>query len=96
MRNVITKDMMTMSKVLMMAVMVALLAAFVVLLLKKWGVTEWMQVHGDSVSSRLFSCDFCMCFWASVMITCVSTVFVDGAWMMAVPFLSTPIARYLQ
>ena len=96
MRNVITKGMMTMSKVLMMAVMVALLAAFVVLLLKKWGVTEWVQVHGDSVSSKLASCDFCMCFWASVFVCCISTVFVDEMWMIAVPFLSTPIARYLQ
>lgn len=85
-----------MEKVLMMAVMVALIAAFVVLLLKKWKVTEYMQVHGDKISSQLFSCDFCMCFWASVLIACISTIWVDEAWMISVPFLSTPIARMLQ
>ena len=85
-----------MNGLLVYSVIVALVAAFVVVLLKKWGVAEYMQVHGDRFTSQLFSCDFCMCFWASVMIACVSTVFVDGAWMMAVPFLSTPLARYLQ
>ena len=32
------------------SVFVALVAAFVVALLKKWGVAEYMQVHGDRFS----------------------------------------------
>lgn len=85
-----------MEKVLMMAVMVALVAAFVVLLLKKWKITEYMQVHGDKITSQLFSCDLCMCFWASVIVMCISAIWVDEVWMLAVPFMSTPIARMLQ
>ena len=30
-----------------MILAVALVAAFVVLLVKKWGWAEWMQIHGD-------------------------------------------------
>ena len=37
-----------------LVLMVALLAAFIVLLVKKWGVAEWMQIHGDHLSQRWY------------------------------------------
>ena len=96
-RNVIiTKDEIVMTEYLSIVVIVALLAAFIVLLVKKWGWAEWMQVHGDRIMSKLFSCDLCMCFWASVLCVIIATIWVDEVRMMAVPFLSTPLARYLQ
>ena len=71
-------------------------AAFVVVLLKKWGVAEYMQVHGDRFTSQLFSCDFCMSWWASVLVMLLSVSFVgDNAVYMLAPVLATPIARYL-
>ena len=57
-------------------VLVALAAAFVVLLAKKWGIAEWYQVHGDAFTSRLFSCDLCMSFWASVLVSALFGCFV--------------------
>ena len=78
------------------SVFVALVAAFVVALLKKWGVAEYMQVHGDRFTSQLFSCDFCMSWWASVLVMLVSVWFVDdNAAFLLAPVLATPIARYL-
>ena len=78
------------------SVFVALVAAFVVALLKKWGVAEYMQVHGDRFTSQLFSCDFCMSWWASVLVMLLSISFVgDNAVYMLAPVLATPIARYL-
>ena len=80
---------------LVFSVEVALMAAFVVVLLKKWGIAEWMQVHGNEFVSQLFSCDFCMSWWASVIIaTAAVLLFNDAAFLLA-PVLATPIARYL-
>ena len=78
------------------SMIVALVAAFVVVLLKKCGVAEYMQVHGDRFTSQLFSCDFCMSWWASVFVMLLSVSFVgDNAVYMLAPVLATPIARYL-
>ena len=78
------------------SVFVALMAAFVVVLLKKWGIAEWMQVHGNGFVSQLFSCDFCMSWWASVLVMLLSVSFVgDNVAYLLVPVLATPIARYL-
>lgn len=80
---------------LLVAVMVALAAAFVVLLLKKWGIAEWYQVHGDGFTSRLFSCDLCMSFWVSFVMACTVAA-VTGDWVFySVPVFSTPISRML-
>ena len=76
-------------------VLVALASAFVVLLVKKWGITEWMQIHGDKYMSRLFGCDLCMSFWtAMLMCVCVCLVTDCGLYML-VPVFSTPITRML-
>ena len=80
---------------LIMSIIVALAAAFVVLLVKKWGIAEWMQIHGDSITSRLFSCDLCMSFWAGFIITLAVMCFQDNSTLVFVPFLSTPITRML-
>ena len=76
-------------------VLVALLAAFVVLLVKKWGIAEYWQIHGNDFVSRLFSCDLCMSFWACVIVSAVATVALGDMRMMAVPFMAMPITRML-
>lgn len=75
--------------------MVACAAAFVVLLIKKWGIAEWMQVHGDRILSELFSCDLCMSFWASVMISFALLCMTEDLEVLMVPVFSTPITRML-
>ena len=76
-------------------VMVALLAAFVVLLVKKWGIAEYWQIHGNDFVAKLFSCDLCMSFWACVIVSLVATVALGDVRMMAVPFMAMPITRML-
>ena len=75
--------------------LVALLAAFIVLLVKKWGITEWMQIHGDKYMSQLFGCDLCMSFWAAVLICMVVACFTNDIHMVFVPFFTTPLTRML-
>ena len=74
---------------------VALLAAMMVLLVKKWGIAEWIQIHGDKFLSKLFSCDLCMSFWAAMCFAVVlCCVFDDAGWLL-LPFLTTPVTRML-
>lgn len=81
--------------ILTLTIVVALLAAFAVLLCKKWGWAEYMQVHGDKNLSQLFSCDLCMSFWACFLITLAIVVVIDEKSLMLIPFLATPITRQL-
>lgn len=76
-------------------VMVALVAAFAVLLVKKWGIAEYVQVNGDKYLSQLFGCDLCMSFWASVIITIVVMCVTNDLSLIAVPFFATPVTRML-
>ena len=76
-------------------VLVALLAAFVVLLVKKWGIAEYWQIHGNDFVAKLFSCDLCMSFWACVIISVVAMVASGDLRMMAVPFMAMPITRMM-
>lgn len=85
-----------MSSYLELIVMVSLAAAFVVLLVKKVGIAEWMQVHGDKYLSQLFACDFCMSFWASMIFALGLVCFMDNSAYIFIPLFSTPISRMLQ
>ena len=85
-----------MSEYLEMTVIIALVAAFVVLLVRKWGIDEWMQVHGDGVMAKLFSCLFCMSFWACVIISLVVVLVTDEGIYVLCPFAAVPMTRLLQ
>lgn len=80
---------------LKLIVFVALLAAFIVLLVKKWGWAEWMQVHGDKFMSQLFSCDLCMSFWAAMLVSAFLAGYTDDMLMFVIPLFTTPITRML-
>lgn len=85
---------------------VALLATFIYILLMKWGVWEYLQVHADawisklihkevSFFNKLFSCPFCITWWVSVLI-CIFFFILSGyVEILLVPFCSTPLARHL-
>lgn len=76
-------------------ILIALGAAFVVLLIKKWGIAEWVQVHGNGFFSKLFSCDLCMSFWAAVVLSVISAIMVGDVWIISLPMFTTPITRML-
>lgn len=44
-------------------VVTALVAAFGLTLLRKWGVVEWVQVHGNEFFCKMFM-RFLFLFWA--------------------------------
>lgn len=76
-------------------ILISLISAFAIQLTKKVGIAEWMQVHGNRIIAELFSCDFCMSWWANVII-CVLIWIATGAYtILVVPFFATMITRSL-
>ena len=76
-------------------ILVAMLAAFVLTLLRKWGVIEWVQVHGNDFFAKMFSCDFCLSWWAGVLICFFALIFTGNLSFLGVPFCSTMITGVL-
>ncbi len=54
----------------------ALLIAFILILLKKWGVIEWYQIRRPRWMPH--DCTFCFGFWAGVVLC--------GVWCFVVAF----------
>ena len=76
-------------------IVVALIAAFVLTLLRKWGVIEWVQIHGNDFFSKMFNCDFCLSFWAGVALAILLAFITGNPTLLLVPFCSTMITRFL-
>lgn len=76
-------------------IVVALIAAFVLTLLRKWGVIEWVQIHGNDFFSNMFNCDFCLSWWTCVLICFFALIFTGNPAFLGVPFCSTMITRVL-
>lgn len=76
-------------------ILIALASAFVLTLAYKWGVIEWMQVHGDKIISQMANCDFCLSFWSNVIVCMVVMLVVDDVTIGLAPVFSTMITRKL-
>jgi hypothetical protein len=74
----------------------SLLAAFMILLITKLGIREWVQTFGSKLFAKLFSCDFCLSFWVSVILSVIFYTFVNRDLECIIyPLLATPIIRRL-
>lgn len=76
-------------------IVVALIAAFVLTLLRKWGVIEWVQIHGNDFFSKMFNCDFCLSWWTCVILSVLMLIMTGNPVLLGVPFCSTMITRVL-
>lgn len=80
------------------AMIIACIAAFVVTLLHKWGAVEYMQIHAynfPEVVNKLFSCDFCLSWWVSVIISIVFAISMSYLLVLLCPFIATPVAKFI-
>lgn len=87
-----------MSEILIVSVLIACIAAFIVTLMHKWGAVEYMQVHADDfpeVVNKLFSCDFCLSWWVSVIISIVLAITMSYLLVLLCPFVATPVAKFI-
>ena len=82
-----------MTVVLIYSVVVAMVAAFLLLLAHKWGIVEYLQVHGNDFISKMAQCDFCMSWWLCVFLTVLVIRYTCDCRMLFIPFIATPLAR---
>jgi hypothetical protein len=80
---------------LIYTIVAALLAAFIILLLKKVKIVEYFQIHGSKLISDLFGCNFCLSFWTSFLICSIMALLTWNYQYMFIPFFSTPIIRLM-
>lgn len=75
---------------------VALAAAFALLLLKKWGIIEWLQVHGNDLISKMANCDFCLSWWTCLVVAIVAAILAQDPLCILTAVMATPLTRKLQ
>ena len=80
---------------ILFTVIVALIASFIVLLLNKVGVLEWMQINGNEFISKMANCHFCLSFWAGLILSIALAIYFQDPILVLVPFCSTSITRIL-
>lgn len=80
---------------LAVVVLVAFAAAFVIGLLRKWGIAEWVIVHGDDIMSKMFSCDFCLSFWTCTVLMVVPACWYDEPLLVLCGLFASPLTRRL-
>lgn len=84
-----------MSELLVNSVVIGCVAAFFITLAKKWGIVEQMQVRGNDLISEMAHCDFCLSWWACVVLTIVYVFATGEVDMVYIPFIGTMVSRFL-
>ncbi|WP_418665450.1 hypothetical protein [Alistipes finegoldii] len=74
---------------------VALLAAFIIIFMDRTGLRELVIATAPKLISQLFDCDFCLSWWVSIVLAVGAAVCMWDAALLLVPFLSTPVTRFL-
>lgn len=79
--------------VVLFAVITAFIATFFLLLAYKWGVIEWLQVHGNEFVSQLANCTFCLSWWTCLAVSLIFIIESRDLSLLIVPVVATPITR---
>lgn len=80
---------------LIIILLTALFSAFTINLLKKWGIIEWLQIHGSELISKMAHCDFCLSWWVNLL-TSIALALIIGNWvLLLMPFFGTMLTRYI-
>lgn len=62
-------------------------ASYALVLASKWGVIEWLQVHGCEFVAEMASCRFCLSWWLVVFfglvgfVTCPSWLWIPAVFL---------------
>jgi len=71
-------------------------ASYALVLLAKWGVVEWLQVHGCRVVAEMASCGFCMSWWACVLFCGVGWLMTGSVAWAPAAFVATMVCRVIK
>ena len=83
--------------------LIALTAAFIILLLTKVGIIEWLQVNGlkakndrlNDIVSKLANCHFCLSFWTGFILSVIVALLVSDCTLLCAPIFAAPITRFI-
>lgn len=76
-------------------IITALLSAFIILLITKIGLRDFVIEQGPKLISKMFSCDFCLSFWVNVFIALIITASMGCLSFIIIPIFAAPITRIL-
>ena len=77
---------------------VATITAFVVTLMHKWGLVEYMQVRGKSIVPELAKCNFCLSWWVALVLSVALSFALEEMNVVegiVCAVCATPISRFL-
>lgn len=77
------------------AIVLAGLSAFIILLLEKLGVREKIELTAPRLISELFNCDFCLSFWISLIFAVILAIIFKEIYILFSTIIATPISRFL-
>lgn len=73
----------------------SLAASFVLLLLTRLGMVEWLQVHGCGLLSELARCGFCLSFWTNMAVFAAVSAYTGDWLLLSAAPLATPLTRMM-
>lgn len=76
-------------------VLTVLGVTFFITLLEKWGIREDLAVHGSEFVSDLVSCNFCLGFWLSLIVSSISAACTGELVYLVIPIFSAPVINKL-
>jgi len=80
-------------ELLIIIIYIALFSAFTIQLLRKIGLFEYVQVHGNDFFYQLSKCDFCLSFWHCLMLSIALVIYKQDFIYFIIPFFATPITK---
>lgn len=84
-----------MKDLLHISIAIGCVASFVITLCKKWGLVEWLQVHGSALVSEMAHCDFCLSWWVCVVLTILCIYVTGDLGLLLAPAVGTMVSRFL-
>lgn len=81
--------------ILIYIIIIALGSAFTIIVLDKWGIREWLQVHGSRLISKMAGCTFCLGFWIAVILSIFLSAISGECSYLLIPIFSSPITRFI-
>lgn len=85
----------TIYTVIIAAIFIACIASFIILFISKVNLRNFIIARAPKIISELFSCDFCLCFWISLILAIILAIIFNNINIIITPIISTPIARFL-
>lgn len=75
---------------------IALTACFCILLTKKIGlIDKIVETSKSKLIAELFSCDFCLSFWTSLIVSIVIAFIFNDITYLSYAILAAPATRFL-